>query len=74
MKSIGIVWVNRRTISSTSLPWPTVRDTGTWLMRGFATIVATASSALCAENSARRCSFQTSFNFCSSAVELVAVA
>src|SRR5262245_40988099 len=37
-------------------------------MRGFATIVATVSPALCAENSARRCSFHTSFNFCSSTV------
>src|SRR5215813_9427106 len=29
IQSIGIVWVNRTTISSTSLPWPMVRDTGT---------------------------------------------
>src|SRR6266850_8435453 len=26
IQSIGIVWVNRATISSTSLPWPMVRD------------------------------------------------
>src|SRR5215831_6973298 len=38
-------------------------------MSGFATMVATVSSALCALNSARRCSFQTSFNFCSSTVK-----
>src|SRR5262249_48818965 len=38
-------------------------------MRGFADIVTMVSSGLCAENSARRCSFQTSFNFCSSAVK-----
>src|SRR5262249_39991341 len=38
-------------------------------MSGFGDIVTMVSSGLCAENSARRCSFQTSFNFCSSAVK-----
>ena len=33
-QSIGMVWVNRKTISSTSLPWPMVRDTGTISVSG----------------------------------------
>jgi hypothetical protein len=99
LRSMGIVWVNRATSSSTSRPWPMVRatgaisrsggiwgkqswashaysssrpsppiSTGTWWTCGCATVVARATSALCAANSVRRCAFDTSWTCGSAAV------
>ena len=34
IQSLRIEWVNRKTISSTNLPWPMVRDTGTISVSG----------------------------------------